>query len=357
MQFIKTKREDMINKIKVSVIIPAYNVEIFIERCIKSVLNQTLKEIEIIAVNDGSIDRTGVILEKLKLKDKRLKVIHKENGGLSSARNEGLKICTGEYICHLDGDDWIEKDAYYTMYKFATEKKLDIVVTDYFDDYENKKIYKKDFCYKSIIVNNEIYLKEYFKGNGVPAIWSKMYKKELYNEIFHPENISIGEDATTLPKLILKAQKIGKINKAFVHYINNLESMSRDKMSLKLNELKMTFDEIEFYFKEEQRYNEFKEYIIKNKIKHFSNFIYYTPYWKNAEYQKNLEYINNFFFQMELKILKSTLTGFKKNYYILQKYTKSKILEKIVINCIFTIKKLRREYLIKLSKGENKKKI
>lgn len=343
-------------EIKLSIIIPAYNVEKYIEKSVRSVLNQTLKEIEIIVINDGSTDDTKDILNKLEKEDKRLKVLHKKNGGLSSARNAGLKICCGKFIAHLDGDDWIEQDAYELMYKAAIENNLDIVVSDYYDDYEEKKIiYKEEINVEEKILNNEKYLKEYFSGNGVPAIWSKIYKKNIYKDIFHPENISIGEDLCTLPKLILKAKRIGKVNKAFVHYMNNLESMSRDKMSLKLNELIIALEEIELYFKKEDEYIKYKEYILKNKILHLSNFIYYTPYWQKDIYLQNNKIIFKFFSELESKKIRETLKGLKKIYYLIQKKINSTLFAKLTTNCIWVIKKIKRKYyLIKFIKKNYK---
>ena len=171
---------------KVSVIVPVYNVEKYIEKCIRSIMEQTLEEIEIIIINDGSPDRSLEIVN-------RLKVITKKNGGLSSARNVGIKMATGKYIQHIDGDDWVEKDFLKSMYEFAEKENLDILISDYYKDYSNgKKILKKGKKKaEQVIFNSKEYLRDFFYDNDAPAMWNKLFKTSLYkeNNIFHPENI------------------------------------------------------------------------------------------------------------------------------------------------------------------------
>lgn len=112
---------------KVSIIVPVYNVEQWLDECIESIINQTYKNLEIILVDDGSKDNSGVICDKWKLKDDRIIVIHKKNGGLSSSRNAGLDIFTGEYVTFCDSDDYIEKETIESMLNTLKEKKVDIV--------------------------------------------------------------------------------------------------------------------------------------------------------------------------------------------------------------------------------------
>ena len=239
---------------KLTVIIPAYNVDNYIERCIKSVCNQTEKEIEIIVVNDGSTDKTKEIVEELQKNDRRIILVNKENGGLSSARNAGIDLAIGRYICHLDGDDWIEPTAYEKMLNLAERENLDIVISDYYDDFDNGKIEEHfDVKLESKIYSGNDYLKKYFMGEGVSAIWNKIYKTDLYKKykIKHPLGISIGEDLATISKLLLNAKKIGKIDECFVHYIQNPSSMTRNKIALKFDDLINAFESIEDYFKKQ----------------------------------------------------------------------------------------------------------
>ena len=126
---------------KVSVIIPVYNVEKYISRCLESLANQTLKDLEILIVNDGSTDNSRSIIEKyLKKHSLRIKYFEKQNGGLSSARNYGLKYATGEYIAFLDSDDYVEKDMYEDMYKIAKKDDADMVECDFLWEWENTEL-------------------------------------------------------------------------------------------------------------------------------------------------------------------------------------------------------------------------
>lgn len=112
---------------KISVIVPIYNVEKYIEKCINSIINQTYKDLEIILVDDGSTDSSGKICDEYAKKDKRIKVIHKKNGGVSSSRNIALTIANGDYITWIDSDDWIEKDTYSKLADIILKNKADII--------------------------------------------------------------------------------------------------------------------------------------------------------------------------------------------------------------------------------------
>ena len=124
---------------KVSIIVPCYNVEKYIDRCLLSLINQTLKEIEIILINDGSTDRTDEIIQKY-LNDNRIKYFKRTNHGIGNTRNFGLKEATGEYIGFVDSDDYIELNMIELLYKKATEKNLDIVVCDFYRNFDETKI-------------------------------------------------------------------------------------------------------------------------------------------------------------------------------------------------------------------------
>ncbi len=130
-------------KIKISVIIPIYNAGLYLEKCLRSIMNQSLKEIEIICVNDGSTDNSLEILKGLGKEDKRIKIINQINQGVSKARNEALKIAKGKYCLNIDSDDWVELKYLEDMYKLAEKENLDIVVSDYYEDYLDGKIKMK----------------------------------------------------------------------------------------------------------------------------------------------------------------------------------------------------------------------
>ena len=181
--------------VKVSIIVPVYKVEKFLSKCIDSLINQTLKEIEIILVNDGSTDNSGKICDEYAIRDKRIKVIHKKNQGVSAARNDGLKLATGEYVIFCDSDDWMTEDACENLYMTAKSKDADIVIGDVYiinnRDEKYVKFYKDEFYvnadYKFIddLICANIYRTycTYSPKEG-PAFgyggpWNKLVKKSL----------------------------------------------------------------------------------------------------------------------------------------------------------------------------------
>ena len=209
--------------IKVSIIIPAYNVEKYIEQCVRSAMQQTLQAIEIIVVNDGSPDNVQAIVEKLCLEDARIILINKENGGLSSARNAGLDIAKGEYIQHLDGDDWIELDACEAQYTCAIENNLDIVVTDFF----GRKAVNGNWINTDLmqglplVYSGKEYLRNFLDERVFPCMCNKFIRKTIYKKIRFPLGISLGEDFVVSAKVLYSGERVGKLKKPFFHYRDN----------------------------------------------------------------------------------------------------------------------------------------
>lgn len=174
-------------QIKISVIVPVYNVEPFLEECLDSILNQTLKDMEIICVNDGSTDNSLTILERYAKKDKRVQVISKENGGVSSSRNAGLAVARGEYVSFIDSDDFIEPQMLEMLYAKAKETDADIAITDLYlydnktketsDDFRDQLLYLR-------LKNKVVTLMEEPELISCIAVWDRIYKRSL---IFQPD--------------------------------------------------------------------------------------------------------------------------------------------------------------------------
>lgn len=178
--------------VQLSVIVPVYNVETYLKRCVDSILEQTFKEFEVILVDDGSLDNSSEICNKYSKSDKRVKVIHKKNGGLSSARNAGLNIAKGKYIAFIDSDDYISKDMFKTMINLAFSSNYDIVSCGFRRFYENSC--NDSVCKGTIYKYRNIeplanYLLEYDNVNRKidTVVWNKIYKRELFNDITFPE--------------------------------------------------------------------------------------------------------------------------------------------------------------------------
>lgn len=196
----------MKNEPKISIIVPIYNVEVYLRKCLDSIVNQTYKNLEIILVDDGSPDNCGVICDEYAANDERIKVIHKQNGGVSSARNAGLEIATGEYIGWVDSDDWIELDMFEYLVKNAQTYKADITVCSRIEQYETKSIFRG---WQQVEIYNteqalELLLQDDLLQN---YLWDKLWRRELFKNICFPEGRSF-EDIATVYKMFIKAKVI-----------------------------------------------------------------------------------------------------------------------------------------------------
>lgn len=219
----------------ISVIVPVYNSEKYLSRCIESIISQSFVDLEIILINDGSFDKSGDICEKYKDLDNRIIVIHKENGGVSSARNIGLSIARGEYIGFVDSDDYIEKNMYFYLYNHLINSRSDISMCDYYVDfYKSNNINKEEVRNSFEIINNIEAIKRIYddKGWKYEICWNKLFKRELFEKIFFPEG-KIHEDALTTYKLLYKAKSICITTDKLYHYYQSEESITRKEFNIK----------------------------------------------------------------------------------------------------------------------------
>lgn len=208
------------DKILISVVVPIYNVEKYLNKCVDSLLNQDYTNLEIILVDDGSTDNSSKIADEYKEKNKNIKVIHKENGGLSSARNTGLKEAIGKYIIFIDSDDWIDTKMISTLFNLIKENDADISICGFLrtsgSDNDFKDINKpqiKTFTNMEAMMQlyNEDYLTEFV------VAWNKLYNIELFKNIKYPEG-KIHEDEFTTYKLFYNAKKIVYTNEKLYNY-------------------------------------------------------------------------------------------------------------------------------------------
>lgn len=296
------------NEIKISIIIPVYNTEKFLEKCLNSVINQTLKEIEIIIVNDGSIDNSLEIIKNFQQIDDRIILLNEQNGGSSIARNKGLEKSKAKYIYFIDSDDYLEeKTMFEEIYNKCEEDNLDMVIFDYYNDFGNKKEYIKNIeVSDNILINKEEYIKDLINGKWGISIWGKLIKKNIFteNNIKFPENIFMGEDLLTSLKLVFFSDKIGKINKAFYNYVQHENQGTKiTKKEKAYEDLFYLYMEIEKFLKEQniffkyknvfysrifqmcrtmlkkeyknaQSYRELKKYLLENKKEVFNSYEY-----------------------------------------------------------------------------------
>lgn len=197
---------------KISVIVPCYNVSEYLSRGLESLTKQTLKDIEIICIDDKSTDDTLKILESYSKKDSRIKLIkHSENQGVAVARNDGMKIAQGDYIGFIDPDDYVDLDFYEKLYKKAERTKSDVIKGNVKTIYHDGRIRFDNFEIKRI--KKHLY-------NFASKFWSAIYKKDFLQKykIFFPEDIRTGQDSVFLSKLVLCNPKISMVKSSFYHY-------------------------------------------------------------------------------------------------------------------------------------------
>ena len=206
-----------------SVIVPVYNVENYLKKCLDSILNQTFKEFELIVVNDGSTDKSLGILKNYEARYDNIIIINKQNEGQGVARNKALEICKGEYIAFVDSDDYIEPNMLQSMYNKSLEKNLDIVVCNYkFVNANGDRIRDdKIVLNEDEIINNIECIKRFLVTNTIEGFsWNKLFKKRLFeiNNIIYPEGMKY-EDIPTVLSLLINAKRIGFINNELYNYL------------------------------------------------------------------------------------------------------------------------------------------
>ena len=212
---------------KFSIIVPIYKVEEYLDRCVKSLLGQTYRNIEIILVDDGSPDRCPEKCEQYSQQDNRVIVIHKKNGGLSDARNSGLRIATGDYIIFVDSDDYIELDTCEKLIPF-TENMPHIIVADAIVEGGNQDL---THIINVEMMRGEQYLLKSYRANKAPmAAWLNIYNREflLHNDLWFKKGI-LHEDEQFTPRALLKSEKVVVSNKLFYHYIIRENSITTKK--------------------------------------------------------------------------------------------------------------------------------
>lgn len=221
-----------------SIVVPVYNVEQYLEACIKSILTQTYTSFELILVDDGSTDTSPAICDLYKNEDKRVEVIHKKNGGLVSARKAGISIAKGKYAVCIDSDDWVDEDYLYEMAKIIEQFSPEIICFNHTEVIDERHIireipFRKGF-YTKLEIRNEIYPKLIHSAQGTcfpPTIWAKVYNMHLYKteQIEVDDKIKIGEDAACTIPCMVKANSIYITDKSFYFYRRNNISMTKNK--------------------------------------------------------------------------------------------------------------------------------
>lgn len=316
--------------IKVSVIVPVYNVEKYILKCINSIVNQTLEDIEIIVVNDGTKDNSIKLIED-NFNDKRIKIFSKKNGGLASARNFGIKQARGKYLFFVDSDDFIEENCLLDMYSKAIKNKVDLVICDYYKYFENGD--------KEHIPTIPFYEENNRKCSitSMPGAVCKLIKREiiLNNNIEFLEN-HFFEDNAIMPYLCAICNNFSYIPKPYYYYLHREGSiLHQNKYNKKWEDIFTSLDNLYNCFKKNnciEKYNQELEYIYIEYLLHAANLRFID--YKEAYY--NIKKVS--------KIIKNKFPNWRKNYY----YKKHNFKYKVIVNLFYynqikLIKMLRRK--------------
>ena len=263
--------------IKVSIIVPVYNVEAYLAKCLDSLVNQTLKEIEIIVVNDGSPDNSKKIIDTYSNKYDNICAFDKENGGLSDARNFGIKKAKGEYIAFVDSDDYVDTSMYEKMYNKAKSGNYDMVVCDLNYVYDDRVMR----AYSNVKEDTEK-IKEVML-NIYPAAWNKIFKRELLSDIKFKRGIWF-EDVEFIYRLLPHVKNIGVVNEPLYQYLQRDGSITRKK-DMRIYNYIDNMNSIMDYYKDNDLYLEYKkelEYIYVRYI--YATFIRQATIFDYDEY-------------------------------------------------------------------------
>lgn len=239
-----------------SVIVPIYNVDKYLNKCVDSVLNQTYKSFELILVDDGSPDNCPAICDEYAQKDSRIKVIHKENGGLVSARKAGAEVAKGEYVICVDGDDWLHTQCLECYSKIIAEKPVDIIVSNSENAFEDETQNRRDNLpyrnglYQRENIENEIFpllIQNEYAKYFAPSVWAKAYRSDLYKkmQLAVSNQIKIGEDGACTIPCVYNATSLYITDAVTYYYRQNLSSMTKEKKAFNLNGPKLIHNHLQ----------------------------------------------------------------------------------------------------------------
>ena len=241
---------------KVSIIVPVYNIENYIRVCVESILAQTYASLELILVDDGSKDNSGILCDEYAVIDPRVKVIHKENGGVSSARNAGLRQAKGDWIMHVDGDDWIEPDIIESLIEAAKATEADLVFSDFIKYGPNAGNNQLPSWNSDKIDSMSRYI-----AYVMTTIWGSIAKRSLYidHSLKSPEGISYCEDFHLIVRLCHYAKKIANVHRPFYHYRYRPTSIMSNMSRKTESDEQWVYQDTIRFFKEQGVYEDYRK--------------------------------------------------------------------------------------------------
>lgn len=320
--------------VKISIIVPVYNVEKYIDKCLKSLVNQTLKDIEIIVVNDGSPDNSQKIIDKYERKYSNVKSYIKKNGGISSARNYGLKYAKGEYIAFVDSDDYVDVTMFEKLYNKAKKDSYDIVECNLHMVDDNGNLIKDVYHTLPNDINTEEELKKYMI-NMYTSVWNKIYKKNLFdNKIRFKKGVWF-EDVEFLYRLIPFVKSIGFVNENLYYYVQREGSITKtfdDRLYCYVD----NWNGIVNFYKEKGLYSKYYEELEYSYVRYlYASFIKQSSNYKDKKnFTKTVE--------MAMKNVKAYFPDYRKNKYFYKSIKGIYLLtfNKLFANIIFWIRRI-----------------
>lgn len=291
----------------ITIIVPIYNVEKYLKRCLNSIINQTYKNLQIILVDDGSIDKCGNICDEYQKKDERIEVIHKKNGGLSEARNDGILKARGEYIGFVDGDDYISENMYYNMCKHILDTNSDVCICNFYNVKNNNEFIKNEHSGEIKTYNKHEILEKILIDKEIQSYaWNKLYKKELFYNVKYPKG-KMYEDIETTFFLLEKCEKIVVTDEPEYYYIDRDDSIVKNIKEQTIIDyidiISERYDYIEKKYRNLKRYNNY--YLIRTLITAYNDIFYLKNISENLRKKiENLhEKVNNLLEENESDII------------------------------------------------------
>ena len=320
---------------RLSIIVPIYNVEKYLSRCIESILNQTFKDFELILVNDGSTDNCKEICEKYKRMDSRIIVANKKNGGLSSARNLGIDISKGDYIGFVDSDDFIDVHMYEILLNTINAYDSDIVICDYYkvNEYDIKKYEKMKSNNKDINVENinniDAIERIITRDIKIVVAWNKIYKRSLFDNLRYKEGV-ICEDEFLAHRIFYKCNKVSIINQKLYYYIQRKGSIINSPFSSKdFDKIYAIKDRVDFLNEKkitnliDKAEKSFMDYFVWN---------YFTGYQRLGNIEYELKRLKKEFNSVFYRILDNKFISLNEKITLFILYLSPYLYNKLVIN-------------------------
>jgi len=337
----------MIDEIKISIVVPIFNTEKYLRRCLRSILEQTYKNWEVVLVDDGSDDASGNICDGISSVDDRFRTFHKKNEGLGLTRNFGVIHSTGDYVLFIDADDYIEKNALTTLAKWVMEYDCDLVIGNFFYDGRAVENSIDSKLYKGEEINNSIIMRMVGSFPGCkdllsPSAWGKLYRKSIFieNNIWFPsERVLIWEDLAFNYKYMQKCTSIFLDNEPVYHYCFNVESLTHCYDPRKLDKVMIMYQ----YMKDEVEKTQTSPYFIIRLNNCFLGHVRTCFKLEVFHDKKNgiINTIRNIEVMCQNKELKKLINSFNPQYYTVQQRLFSFFLKRQMPRLVYLMCKIQ----------------